>query len=344
MTEATRAAAGAGGFDAGRLDAFLRGALPGLAGEMRLSRIGGGQSNPTFFVDYADRSLVLRKQPPGELLPSAHAIDREYRVMRALASTPVPVPRVVLFHAERDVVGTPFYLMEKLEGRVFATHALPGLAPAERTAMYRSMAETLAALHRVDPAAVGLADYGKPGNYFARQVSRWSKQWEASRTRANPALDRLIAWLPSHIPEGDETAICHGDFRIGNLMFDPVAPRVVGVLDWELSTLGHPLADVGFNAMAWHTRPDEYGGLRGLDLAALGIPALEDYVAHYLRAAGRADGIAPFHVAFALFRFAVIFEGIAARAAAGNAASDDAAETGKLASAFANRAAELVGA
>ena len=234
--------------------------------------------------------------------------------------------------------------MERLAGRVFAAHALPGLDPAERTAMYRSMAETLASLHRVDPAAVGLADYGRPGNYFARQVARWSKQWEASRTRANPALDRLIAWLPAHLPEGEEVAICHGDFRIGNLMFEPVEPRVVGVLDWELSTLGHPLADLGFNAMAWHTRPDEYGGIRGLDLDPLGIPSPEDYVAHYLRAAGRDDGIAPFHVAFALFRFAVIFEGIAARAAAGNAASDDAAETGKLASAFARRAAELVGA
>lgn len=344
MNESARSVARAAGFDAARLDAFLRSAVPALAGPMRLARIGGGQSNPTFFVDYDERSLVLRKQPPGELLPSAHAIDREYRVMRALAATAVPVPRVVLFHTERDVVGTPFYLMERLSGRVFAPHALPGLEPAERKAMYRSMAETLAALHRVDPAAVGLADYGRPGNYFTRQVSRWSKQWEASRTRANPALDRLIAWLPSHIPPGDETAICHGDFRIGNLMFDPVEPRVVGVLDWELSTLGHPLADLGFNAMAWHTRPDEYGGIRGLDLAALGIPSLEDYVAHYLRASGRADGIAPFHVAFALFRFAVIFEGIAARAAAGNAASDDAAETGVLASAFANRAAELVGA
>ena len=334
----------ASGFDGARLDAFLRGALPGLAGPMRLERVGGGQSNPTFFVDYDTRSLVLRKQPPGELLPSAHAVDREYRVMRALGPAGVPVPRTVLYHAERDVVGTPFYLMEKLEGRVFAAHALPGLSPAERGAMYRSMAETLARLHRVDPAAAGLADYGKPGNYFARQVARWSRQWEASRTRENPALDRMIAWLPSHIPEGDETAVCHGDFRIGNLMFEPVEPRVVGVLDWELSTLGHPLADLGFNAMAWHTRPDEYGGIRGLDLDPLGIPSLEDYVAHYLRAAGRDDGIAPFHVAFALFRFAVIFEGIAARAAAGNAASDDAAETGKLASAFARRAAELVGA
>lgn len=339
-TDVARAA----GFDAGRLDAFLRGAVPGLAGTMRLARIGGGQSNPTFFVDYDTRALVMRKQPVGELLPSAHAVDREYRVMRALGPAGVPVPRVVLFHAERDVVGTPFYLMEKLEGRVFAAHSLPGLAPAERGAMYRSMADTLATLHRVDPAAVGLADYGRPGNYFARQVARWSRQWEASRTRENPALDRLIAWLPGHIPEGDETVVCHGDFRIGNLMFDPVEPRVIAILDWELSTLGHPLADLGFNAMAWHTRPDEYGGLRGLDLDALGIPSLDDYVAHYLRAAGRQDGIAPFHVAFALFRFAVIFEGIAARAAAGNAASDDASEAGKLGPAFAKRAVELVGA
>ena len=347
MSAVDRAAtdvARAAGFDAGRLDAFLRGAVPGLAGTMRLARIGGGQSNPTFFVDYDTRALVMRKQPVGELLPSAHAVDREYRVMRALGPAGVPVPRVVLFHAERDVVGTPFYLMEKLEGRVFAAHSLPGLAPAERGAMYRSMADTLATLHRVDPAAVGLADYGRPGNYFARQVARWSRQWEASRTRENPALDRLIAWLPGHIPEGDETVVCHGDFRIGNLMFDPVEPRVIAILDWELSTLGHPLADLGFNAMAWHTRPDEYGGLRGLDLDALGIPSLDDYVAHYLRVAGRRDGIAPFHVAFALFRFAVIFEGIAARAAAGNAASDDASEAGKLGPAFAKRAVELVGA
>ena len=339
-TDVARAA----GFDAGRLDAFLRGAVPGLAGTIRLARIGGGQSNPTFFVDYDTRALVMRKQPVGELLPSAHAVDREYRVMRALGPAGVPVPRTVLFHAERDVVGTPFYLMEKLEGRVFAAHSLPGLTPAERGAMYRSMAGTLATLHRVDPAAAGLADYGRPGNYFARQVARWSRQWEASRTRENPALDRLIAWLPGHIPEGDETVVCHGDFRIGNLMFDPVEPRVIAILDWELSTLGHPLADLGFNAMAWHTRPDEYGGLRGLDLDALGIPSLDDYVAHYLRAAGREDGIAPFHVAFALFRFAVIFEGIAARAAAGNAASDDASEAGELGPAFARRAVELVGA
>jgi aminoglycoside phosphotransferase (APT) family kinase protein len=334
----------AAGFDASRLDAFLRAALPGLAGPMRLARIGGGQSNPTFVVDYDDRSLVLRKQPPGELLPSAHAVDREFRVLRALADTDVPVPRVHCLCVDRDVVGTPFYVMDKVDGRVFATHALPGVAPGERAAMYASMARTLAALHRVDPAAVGLTDYGRPGNYFARQIARWSKQWAASRTRDNPALDKLIAWLPAHIPEGDETGICHGDYRIGNLMFHPAEPRVVAVLDWELSTLGHPLADLGFNAMAWETRPDEYGGLRGLDLVDLGIPSLHDYIATYLAASGRRDAIAPFHVAFALFRFAVIFEGIAARAAAGNAASDDAADAGKLGPAFARRAVEIAGA
>ena len=334
----------AAGFDAAWLDVFLRDAVSGLKGPMRLSRIGGGQSNPTFFVDYDSRALVLRKQPPGDLLPSAHAVDREYRVMRALGETGVPVPRTVLYHADRGVVGTPFFLMDKVDGRVFASHALPGLAPAQRRAMYASMARTLAAIHRVDPAAVGLGDYGRPGNYFARQIARWSKQWEASRTRDNPALDRLIAWLPDHVPEGDETTICHGDYRIGNLMFHPTEPRVVAVLDWELSTLGHPLADLGFNAMAWETRPDEYGGLRGLDLEALGIPPLDAYVGTYLDAAGRRDGIAPFHVAFALFRFAVIFEGIAARAVAGNASSDDAAQAGTLGPAFARRAVELVGA
>ena len=344
LAEGAAEVARAAGFDAARLDAYLRGAVPGLAGPLSLARIGGGQSNPTFFAEYGTRSLVLRKQPPGELLPSAHAIDREYRVLTALAATDVPVPRTVLYETGRDVVGTPFYLMEKLDGRVYAQHALPGVAPAGRAAMYASMADTLAKLHRVDPASVGLADYGRPGNYFARQVARWSKQWEASRTRANPWLDRMIEWLPKHIPDGDEVAICHGDYRIGNLMFDPVEPRVIAVLDWELSTLGHPLADLGFNAMAWHTRPDEYGGLAGLDLVALGIPTLDQHVARYLASAARRGGIEPFHVAFALFRFAVIFEGIAARAAAGNAASDDAGVAGELGPAFARHAAELIGA
>jgi aminoglycoside phosphotransferase (APT) family kinase protein len=311
---------------------------------MRLARIGGGQSNPTFFVDYADRALVLRKQPPGDLLPSAHAIDREYRVLTALADTEVPVPRTRLWCDDRAIVGTPFYLMDKVAGRVFATHALDGVAPAERAAMYASMADTLAALHRVDPAAVGLADYGRPGGYFARQVARWAKQWSSSRTRANPDLERLIAWLPAHLPPDDgAAAICHGDYRIGNLMFHPTESRVVAGLAGELSTLGDPLADLGFNAMAWHTRPDEYGGLAGLDLDALGVPSIEVHVARYARTFGRDVALEPFHVAFSLFRFAVIFEGIAARAAAGNAAADDAGEAGKLAPVFARRACEVVG-
>jgi len=328
--------------DVRRLDAFLRGRIAGLAGTPKLTAIAGGQSNPTYYVDYDNKALVLRKQPPGELLPSAHAVDREYHVMAALAATDVPVPRMVLFHPDRDIVGTPFLVMERVHGRVFPHYALPDCTPAERAAMYASMAETMARLHRVDPASIGLGDYGKPGNYFARQVARWTRQWEMCRTRPNPWLEQLIGWLPAHLPPGDETAICHGDFRMGNLMFHPSEPRVVAVLDWELSTLGHPLADVAFNAMAWRTLPSEYGGVLGLDHAALGIPDEGAYLERYYAAAGRAERALPFHFAFALFRFAVIFEGIAARAAAGNAAAADAVEAGRLGPAFARRGVEIM--
>jgi aminoglycoside phosphotransferase (APT) family kinase protein len=330
------------GFDASALDGWVRAHIPGLRGTPRLTRISGGQSNPTFVVDYDGVALVLRKQPSGPLLPSAHAIDREYRVMSALAGTPVPVPRMLCYCADPAVIGTPFYLMEHVQGRVYAKYELPGCTPQERHAMYESMGDTLAALHAVDPAAVGLADFGRPGNYFERQVARWSRQWEHSRTRENPWLDRLIAWLPAHIPPGDEVAICHGDFRVGNLMFHPREPRVVAVLDWELATLGHPLADLAFNAMAWRTLPEEYGGIRGLDLAALGIPSEPGFLARYYAKSPRAGRVQPFHFAFALFRFAVIFEGIAARAAAGNAAADNAAEAGTLGPAFARRAVEAM--
>lgn len=329
-------------FDLARLDAWVRAHVPGSRGAPRLARIRGGQSNPTYFLDYDDAALVLRKQPAGTLLPSAHAIDREYRVMAALATTAVPVPRMIAYCDDRSVVGTPFYLMERVHGRVFAHYALPGCTSADRRAMYMSMAETLAALHAVDPEGVGLADFGRPGNYFERQVARWTRQWQGSRTRDNPWLERLIEWLPGHIPPGDEAGICHGDFRMGNLLFDPVAPRVVAVLDWELATLGHPLADLAFNAMAWRTLPSEYGGLLGLDLHALGIPTQADYLAHYYAHTGSPLRVAPFHFAFALFRFAVIFEGIAARAAAGNAAADDAREAGLLGPAFARRGVEAL--
>ncbi len=329
-------------FDPSRLERCLHAEVPGLRGPMRLERVGGGQSNPTWFVSFDNRDLVLRMQPPGTLLPGAHAVDREARVLRALAGSGLPVPPVLLFHAERDVVGTPFYVMERVPGRVFGDGALPGMAPAEREAIYLSMAETMARLHRVDWAAAGLADYGRQGGYFARQIARWAKQWEGSPTRPNADIDALCAWLPDHQPVDTETTLCHGDFRLGNLMFHPTEPRVVAVLDWELSTLGHPLADVAFNGMAWHTLPSEYGGIRGLDLAALGIPSEARYLRHYLQAAGRSDGPTAFHYAFALFRMAVIFDGIAARAAAGNAVADNAAEVGALAAAFARRAMAFV--
>lgn len=330
------------GVDAARLESFLRPRLGDPEGPMRLERIGGGQSNPTFFVGFGDRRWVLRKQPGGTLLPGAHAVDREARILRALAGSGLPVPAVTLFHPEPDVVGTPFYVMERVEGRVFPDCALPGLAPAERTAVYLAMADTMSRLHRVDWQAAGLADFGRRGGYFSRQIARWSRQWELSRTRDNADVERLRQWLPAHVPDEDETTVCHGDFRLGNLMFHPTQPRVVAVLDWELSTLGHPLADVAFNCMAWRTLPREYGGLRGLDLRALGIPGEDAYLRHYLRLSGRGDSITAFHFAFALFRMAVIFEGIAARAAAGNAASADAGEVGRLTAAFAARAVAFV--
>lgn len=329
-------------FDANRLEQFLRFQLPELRGPMRLARIGGGQSNPTFFVSFDNRELVLRKQPASTLLPSAHAVDREFRVMQALSQTTVPVPKVVLFHPERDVVGTPFYIMEKLPGRVFSECALPNMKPQERRAIYMGMAEAMAALHQVDWAAIGLSDYGREGSYFSRQLARWSRQWIMSKTREDPAIESLIRWLGENLPDETETTISHGDFRLGNLMFHPTEPRVVGILDWELSTLGHPLADVAFNCMAWRTLPQEYGGIRGLDLNALGIPLETEYLNHYYKCSGRSDGVTAFHFAFALFRMAVIFEGIAARAASGNAASSDAAQVGGLSAAFAARALEFI--
>ena len=329
-------------FDVNRLEQFLKKQLPELRGTMQLNRIGGGQSNPTFFVNFENRELVLRKQPASTLLPSAHAVDREFRVMQALSQTTVPVPQVVLFHAERDVVGTPFYIMEKLPGRVFSECALPNMTQPERRAIYMGMAEAMAALHQVDWAAIGLSDYGREGSYFSRQLARWSRQWAMSKTREDAAIELLIRWLGENMPDETETTISHGDFRLGNLMFHPTEPRVVGILDWELSTLGHPLADVAFNCMAWRTLPEEYGGIRGLDLHALGIPLEAEYLNHYYKSSGRTDGVTAFHFAFALFRMAVIFEGIAARAASGNAASSDAAQVGGLSAAFAARALEFI--
>lgn len=332
-------------FDAETLDHYLRDKLPEVSGQLRLERIGGGQSNPTFFVDYDNRAMVLRKKPAGDILQSAHAVDREYRIMDALANSEVPVPEMILYEDDEAVVGTPFYLMKKLDGRVFPDYSLPGIEPEDRRRVYFSMAETMAALHQVDWRAVGLEGFGKPGDYFTRQIRRWSKQWAQSKTRENPWIDQLIEWLPENIPDDDESTICHGDYRMGNLMFHPTEPRVIAVLDWELSTIGHPLADVAYNCMAYRTLPSEYGGMKGLDLDELGIPQESEYLAYYDQLTGRGPGgkprVQPFHYAFSLFRFAVIFEGIAARAAEGNAASDNAAEVAKLAPALARRAVEI---
>ena len=334
-------------FDPNRLDAWLRAQLPGrpgLEGPMVLTPIVGGQSNPTFFIDYPGRRLVLRKRPAGELLPSAHAVDREYRIQAALADSGVPVPRMLAFHAGPEVVGTAFYVMERLDGRVFADCTLQGVAPAKRRAMVLDMADTLARLHRVDWRALGLADYGREGGYFERQLARWRRQWELSKTRDLPALEELMAWLAGHRPADDLTLISHGDFRLGNLMFHPTEPRVVGVLDWELSTLGHPLADVAYSALAWRLAPDEYMGMRGADLAVLGIPTEQEYLARYAAGMPGAGPVTAFHTAFALFRLAVIFEGIAARAQAGNAQDGSAAQVGRLASVFTQRALESIAA
>jgi aminoglycoside phosphotransferase (APT) family kinase protein len=336
-------------FDPARLDAHLRAHLPGLAGPMRLERVAGGQSNPTFFVTYDSRRLVLRKQPPGPLLPSAHAVDREHRIIAALRGSPVPVPAALLFCDDRSVVGTPFYVMERLQGRVFHDCALPGSTPDERRALYRSMAETLAALHAVEPAACGLADYGRPQGFYARQMRRWSDQWRAARTREDAQIERLIAWLPDHVPDDPRTGIVHGDYRIGNLMFAPEGAGVEALLDWELSTLGPPLSDLAHSCIAWHSTPDQYGGLLGLDLRALGIPSQVEYEADYYAALARRGvpvepRLSAFHMAFALFRWSMIFEGIAARAKAGTASSADAGTIGGLAAHFAARAARLIDA
>lgn len=331
-------------FDATRLDAFLRGRIPGLAGAMQLERISGGQSNPTFFVSYPGHRMVLRKKPPGRTLPSAHAVDREARVLTALAGSAVPVPRVLLFHADPDVVGTPFYMMERVEGRVFGSSDMDGAPAADRRAMVMSYAETLALLHDVDWQARGLDGFGRPGGYFGRQVARWGKQWDAERFRDIPELGELRRLLLAALPPDDGTAsLVHGDFRIGNMMFHPTEPRVVAVLDWELSTIGHPMADLGFSVICWRSRPSEYGGLLGLDLPALGIPPEPEYLAHYYASRqAPVRPLEPFHVAFSMFRFAVIFEGIAARARTGTAAGADAGAVGDLSIAFARHGLEAM--
>ncbi|GAB1576797.1 phosphotransferase [Bordetella petrii] len=300
------------------------------AASLRARPLAGGQSNPTFLLEDATGRRVLRKQPPGALLPSAHAVDREYRVMAALADTAVPVPRMLHYCDDRTIIGTPFYLMSYAQGRVFMDPALPGLAAPERGAIYAEAGRVLAALHAVVPDRLGLADYGRAGDYFARQVARWTRQYRDTATGRIDAMDALIDWLPRHLPADDgRVCLVHGDYRIDNLVFDPAAPRAIALLDWELSTLGHPLADLAYHCMCWRIPPSLWRGIAGLDLQALGIPGEDEFVAAYCRARGmEAPADWDFYLAYSFFRIAAILQGVYARAQAGNAAAHDAREMG----------------
>lgn len=313
------------------LQAYLRTHLPGAPRTIDVVPLTGGQSNPTFRVRAGTRSYVLRKQPDGALLPSAHAVDREYRVITALRRTDVPVPDTYCYCDDRSVLGTPFFVMEFVGGRQFMDPALPDLERAERSALWDDINSVIARLHIVDYAAIGLADYGRPGNYFARQIVRWTKQYRASEIARIESMDRLIDWLPAHIIANDDTALVHGDFRIDNLVVDPTQPRVIAVLDWELSTLGHPLADLAYHAMAWRLTSEQFRGMAGRDPVALGLPTEREYVDRYRHRTqrgpiDRADW--EFCIVFSMFRLAAILQGIACRAAGGSSSGADAAGVG----------------
>ncbi|MEN3792519.1 phosphotransferase family protein [Fulvimarina sp. MAC3] len=315
----------------------------GAADAFTIKRISGGQSNPTFRIGHGARRMVLRKQPQGELARGAHRIDREYRVMEGLSKTDVPVPAMILYHEDDALLGTPFYLMDEVDGRVFHTAAMDGASPKARREMYLSLADTLAKLHAADYEAVGLGTFGRSNEYFARQIALWSGQLEASTGEAIPELETLSDWVKANQPEDDGlSAIAHGDFRVGNMMYAPEGTDIVAVLDWELSTIGHPLADLAFCCLPWHTSSDEYGGILDLDIPALGIPTEDEFIARYRETMPQVPPPSAFHIAFALFRFAVIFVGIADRARRGNAADPDAERYGPLAKRLAIRALEVI--
>lgn len=325
-------------FDTARLTDHLAARLPGFSGPLTVKQFQGGQSNPTYLLTTPDARYVMRSKPGpvAKLLPSAHAIEREFRVMRALSTQGIPVPEVLLLCEDESVIGRAFYLMAYVEGRILWEQSLPELAPAERAAIYDEMNRVLAALHSVDIEQAGLADYGKAGNYFARQIGRWSKQYQASETDSIPAMNRLIDWLPLHVPPGEETAVVHGDYRMDNLILHPTEPRVIAILDWELSTLGHPLADFSYHCMSWHIPPGAFRGISGLDLAALGIPSEADYIRRYCERTGRGEiEHWNFYLAYNLFRIAAILQGVYKRATEGIASSDRAMQAGKNAVALA---------
>lgn len=312
-------------FDTQRLDDWMQAHVGGFRGPLSAAQFKGGQSNPTYLLESPSGRYVMRRKPPGKLLKSAHAVDREFRVISALYDAGFPVPRPFALCADDDVVGTMFYIMGFAEGRIFWELDLPGIEPDERRAIYDNASETIAKLHMLDPAEIGLEDFGRPGNYFARQISRWSGQYVASEIDKIDAMDRLMEWLPANIPEDESSSVVHGDFRLDNVVLHPTEPRIIAVLDWELSTIGHPLGDFTYHLMAWQMPAVGIGstGLRDVDIAGLGIPSEDDYVEWYCRRTGRDGGIPnrDFYSAYNFFRIAAILQGIAGRVRDGTAAS-----------------------
>jgi aminoglycoside phosphotransferase (APT) family kinase protein len=335
-------------FDTAALERYLDTRLEGFAGPLAVEQFKGGQSNPTYKLVTPGTSYVMRAKPgpAAKLLPSAHAIDREFTVMRALHPTGVPVPRMHLLCEDESVIGRAFYVMEFVQGRVLWDQSLPGMDNAQRAAIYDEMNRVMAALHQVDVKAAGLEPFGKPGNYFERQIARWSKQYVASITDPIPEMDRLMEWLPAHMPasarDESQVAVVHGDYRLDNLVFHPSEPRVLAILDWELSTIGHPLADFSYHCMSWHIPASMSRGIGGVDIAALGIPGEKEYVRRYCERTGRGSPDAVmadwnFYMAYNLFRMAGILQGIAKRVVDGTASSAQA----KVAAAGARPLAEM---
>lgn len=320
-------------FDVAALESYMREHIDGFQGPLAARQFKGGQSNPTYLLETPARKYVMRRKPPGKLLKSAHAVNREFEVISALHEIGYPVPKPFVLCSDDAVVGTMFFIMEYQEGRIFWDLDLPGLANQERRAIYDNVNRTIADLHTIRYEDIGLVDFGKPGNYFARQISRWSRQYIASEIDKIPAMDNLMRWLPENIPGDESTSIVHGDYRLDNMIIHPTEPRVIGVLDWELSTIGHPLGDFTYHLMAWQMPNIGIGssGLKGCDLANLGIPSEEEYIAWYCERTGRSDGIADreFYSAYNFFRISAILQGIAGRVRDGTAASSHARRAGQ---------------
>ena len=317
-------------FDEAALEIYMAKNVEGFAGPINIEKFKGGQSNPTYLIHTPNKKYVLRRKPPGKLLPSAHAVDREYKVMTALYGENFPAPKTYALCEDPEIIGTAFFIMDFVEGRIFWDSSLSDVSPAARTPLFNALIDTLADLHMIDYKKIGLQDYGKTGNYFDRQIGRWSKQYKAAETATIPEMDHLIRWLPTAVPQDDAMSIVHGDFRFDNVIMHPTEAKVIAVLDWELSTLGHPLADFTYFLMVWFFPPNVRGGLAGLDLGELQIPTVEEAVERYCKRTGR-SGVSDldFCISYNMFRLAAIAQGVYARALQGNASSSKGLELGE---------------